>query len=129
MKSLKIKGKEKNLKIPGTIDEEALMKAKKMYEFDNVVTAPLHGFDSADDYYAKSSAINFIQDIKIPTLLVTAANDPFLSESCYDQTKFKASKHVYFEIPKFGGHVGFTSSGTNGTYWSESRAYEFLTQF
>ena len=127
LKSLKIKGKEKNKKLPGTINEEALMKAKNMYEFDNVVTAPLHGFDSADDYYAKCSARNFIQGIEIPTLLINAANDPFLSESCYDQTKFKASNNVYFEIPKFGGHVGVSSLRTNGTDWSESRAFEFLT--
>ncbi|WP_420582664.1 YheT family hydrolase [Reichenbachiella sp.] len=59
LKSLKIKGKAKNEKIPGSVDVDQLMKVENMYQFDNVVTAPLHGFDSADDYYAKCSARNF----------------------------------------------------------------------
>ena len=128
LKSLKIKGKAKNEKIPGSVDVDQLMKVENMYQFDNVVTAPLHGFDSADDYYAKCSARNFIEGIEIPTLLVNALNDPFLSESCFDQTKFESSKNVYFEMPKFGGHVGFSSNQNNGTFWSEDRAFRFINQ-
>lgn len=128
LKSLKAKGKAKNDKLPGSVDVEQLMKVENMYQFDNTVTAPLHGFDSADDYYAKCSARNFIEGIEIPTLLVNALNDPFLSKSCFEQTKFESSKNVYFEMPKFGGHVGFSSSGAGGTYWSEKRAFDFINQ-
>ncbi|WP_422360430.1 YheT family hydrolase [Reichenbachiella sp.] len=128
LKSLKVKGKAKNEKIPGSVDVDELMKVENMYQFDNVVTAPLHGFDSADDYYAKCSARNFIEGIEVPTLLVNALNDPFLSESCFDQTKFESSKNVYFEMPKFGGHVGFSSNKNNGTFWSEDRAFRFIDQ-
>lgn len=128
LKSLKEKGKAKNEKIPGSVDVDQLMKVENMYQFDNVVTAPLHGFDSADDYYAKCSARNFIEGIEIPTLLVNALNDPFLSESCFEQTKFESSKNVYFEMPKFGGHVGFSSNQNNGTFWSEDRAFRFINQ-
>lgn len=128
LKSLKIKGEAKNQKIPGSIDVPRLMKVKNMYEFDNAVTAPLHGFDSANDYYAKCSAQKFIEGIQIPTLVVNAANDPFLSESCFDKTKFESSKNVYFEMPKFGGHVGFSTFRSGGIYWSESRAYQFTAQ-
>lgn len=128
LKSLKIKGKAKNDKLPGAVNVSELMKVDNMYRFDHVVTAPLHGFDSADDYYAKCSARNFIEHIEVPTLLVNALNDPFLSESCFDETKFRSSKNVYFEMPKFGGHVGFSTLGQQGTYWSEDRAFDFINQ-
>lgn len=126
LKSLKAKVRAKNKKISGAIDVEVLAKVKSIYTFDDVITAPLHGFDSADDYYAKCSAQHYIEKIEIPTLLVNACNDPFLSKSCFEETKFRSSNHVYLEMPKFGGHVGFSAIG--GTYWSEDRAFEFIHQ-
>ncbi len=128
LKSLKLKVREKSRAYPEAFDLEELNQLKTIYEFDDVVTAPLGGFSGADDYYQKSSSIHFIPKIKIPTLVVNALNDPFLSNSCYDTTNFETSDNVYFEMPKFGGHVGFSKFGNEGHYWSEERAFEFISK-
>lgn len=102
--------------------------AKSVFEFDNLITAPIHGFKDANDYYEKCSSRNFISGIKIPTLVVNALNDPFLSESCYEASYFEASQCVFFETPSHGGHVGFSSYEKNGLYWSEKRALEWICE-
>lgn len=129
LKSLKEKVMSKAHMFDGTFDLKGIKRARSVYEFDNLLTAPLHGFGTADNYYQCCSSIRFVPNIKVPTLVVNAANDPFLSPSCYDTTNFETSEYVYFEIPKFGGHVGFSSSGTQGVYWSEERAWEFISKY
>jgi hypothetical protein len=57
---------------------------------------------------------------------VNAANDPFLSRDCYPADQLRTHKHVVFESPDFGGHVGFSQFSKNGLYWSEERALKFL---
>lgn len=98
-----------------------------LYQFDDWVTAPLHGFDNPEHYYRECSSINYIDKINIPTLVINAESDPFLSKKCYDPSYFQSSEHVYFEMPKFGGHVGFSGYSKNNTYWSEERALRFIT--
>ena len=78
------------------------------------------------DYYTRSSSINFIQQIKIPALVVNALNDPFLSEDCFPFERFKGHPHVTFEFPVRGGHVGFALFNEKGLYWSEMRALQFF---
>ena len=94
--------------------------------FDDRYTAPLHGFESAIDYYTRCSALNFLHAIHIPTLIVNAQNDPFLSAACYPAAALKDHPVVKFESPVFGGHVGFAQFRKNGLYWSEERALSFL---
>lgn len=129
LKSLKKKVlmKSASMKLP-KVDLDLVSKANSLYSFDDTVTAPLHGFSDAEDYYSKNSAMQFIENIQVPTLVLSALNDPFLSKSCFDQSKFKSSEQVYLEMPKFGGHVGFSQFGKNGEYWSETRAYDFISQ-
>ncbi|MGL1886480.1 MAG: alpha/beta fold hydrolase [Reichenbachiella sp.] len=129
LKSLKGKVEAKKHLINGSANVEAVLNSKSVFEFDDLLTAPLHGFVSAKNYYHKCSAINFIEGINIPTLVVNAESDPFLSKSCFPITKFETSKQVYFEMPKFGGHVGFSSSDIHGVYWSEKRAFDFVSQY
>jgi len=100
---------------------------KDLRTFDNIYTGPLHGFKNASDYYAKSSALFFIDDITTPTLVVNAINDPFLPNECYPTNQLKNHKHIWFETPVHGGHVGFMPSTKDGSYWSERRAYEFTS--
>lgn len=95
-------------------------------EFDDRITAPLHGFDNAAAYYAACSAKSFLKDIAIPTLIVNALNDPFLSEECLDPELAKGLEHVYLETPRQGGHCGFPGHRLNGPAWSEKRAMAFL---
>jgi len=118
---------EKRKMMPDILPHLESIKFESLYQFDDLVTAPLHGFNSADHYYTVNSSRYFIDKIEIPTLVVNAQNDPFLAPSCLDPSYFESSKHVYFEIPKFGGHVGFSSFGQQNVFWSEERALRFIT--
>jgi predicted alpha/beta-fold hydrolase len=95
---------------------------KTFKQFDDTYTAPLHGFRDAADFYSKSSCDQYLKSISVPALIVNAANDPFLTPECYpgDLT------NVYLEIPKRGGHVGFSLLNSEENYM-ERRAYEFLS--
>lgn len=92
--------------------------------WDGRFTAPLHGFKDAEDYYARSSSGPLIKNIRIPTLIVNAKNDPFLGAECYPEEQLNGHAYVRFEAPSRGGHVGFLR---NGRYVSEERALEFLS--
>lgn len=124
LKSLKKKVVDKS-KLISEINTEPLDRIKTLLEFDNVYTAPLHGFRDAVDYYDQCSAIRFLSNIKRPTLVVNALNDPFLSPDCYP-TNFANQPYLTFEYPNRGGHVGFSLFAKNGLYWSELRALHFI---
>ena len=94
--------------------------------FDNIYTAPAHGFTDAQDYYKKSSSLQFLPNIKTPVLILNAKNDSFLSKDCYPTDIASGSKNIFLETPKYGGHVGFHI--TNKLYYSEKRALEFINQ-
>jgi len=115
-------------KIMPELDISALPKVSTLIEFDDHFTAPLHGFNSALDYYHQCSAIRFVNAITTKTLIVNAQNDPFLSAECYPEVQLKNHAYVTFELPRHGGHVGFSQFNKNGLYWSEERAMNFLTQ-
>ena len=126
LKSLKGKVIQKSLMMPG-LDTRDIEKIHSLIEFDDRYTAPLHGFHHALDYYEKCSSIHFLDSITIPTLLISAKNDPFLSEECYPANQLKNHGFMKFESPRYGGHVGFAQFNRNGLYWSEERALSFLT--
>lgn len=99
---------------------------KTLTAFDERFTAPLHGFSSAKEYYQKCSLHTRLNEIKTPTLIVNAKNDPFISPSCYPISLCEKSSCVFLEIPKQGGHAGFMQDRLHGTYFSEIRALQFL---
>lgn len=115
-------------KVMRELDASGLEKAKTLQEFDDIFTGPIHGFKNALDYYAQSSSIKVVANITIPTLIVNAKNDPFLSAECYPESLLKGHAFVTFESPEHGGHVGFAQFDKNGLYWSEERALEFLSR-
>jgi hypothetical protein len=100
--------------------------AKNFTEFDNRFTAPIHGFKDALDYWEQSSSLQFFPDIHVPTLLVNAQDDSFLSAECFPFQMAKQHKFLHLESPKYGGHVGFSSFGEDGVFWSEKRALAFI---
>ncbi len=106
------------------LNVRGLDKIRSLIEFDNRYTAPLHGFKDAVDYYQQCSSIHFLPRIAVPTLLVNAKNDPFLSPQCYPETT--PSSSLTIEYPAFGGHVGFALFDKKGLYWSELRALDFV---
>lgn len=124
LKSLREKIERKSKQMPG-LDAHAIKTIKTLREFDDAYTGPLHGFRDAHDYYTRCSALGFMNTIQIPTLLINAWNDPFLSPSCFPAT-FSHHPFVQTEYPERGGHVGFAQFHKNGVYWSEQRALQFL---
>jgi predicted alpha/beta-fold hydrolase len=91
---------------PGLFDRERLLQARDLYEFDNVFTAPLHGFRNTDDYWARGSAKPHLHRIRIPALVLNARNDPFVPASCLP-AQHEVGAHVTLWHPPHGGHVGF----------------------
>ncbi|MFT4668602.1 MAG: putative alpha/beta-fold hydrolase [Flavobacteriaceae bacterium] len=122
---LRKKYKRKMSHFPDKMNLDTYKKIKTLIDFDNLYTAPAHGFNDAFDYYEKSSSIQFIENIKIPVLILSAKNDSFLSKECYPISLASQLKNVYLEIPNYGGHVGFHK--TNKEQYSELRAVDFLT--
>lgn len=124
MKSLRAKVKDKHRLFPDELDITGVEAMRTFSEFDDRFTAPLHGFADAEDYWKRSSCRRFLGGIAIPTLLVTANNDPILGPACYPFAEAEASPSFHLETPSGGGHVGF---GAGEEYWSEKRAAEFLS--
>jgi predicted alpha/beta-fold hydrolase len=108
LKTMKPKALQKLRQHPGLFDEEALNAVRTIYEFDNVFTAPLHGFRNTDDYWARASAKPRLNAIRVPTLLAHAHNDPFVPAWSLPAQR-EVGSHVTLWQPKHGGHVGFAS--------------------
>ncbi len=128
LRTLKEKVILKSQAHPGQMPIDALKNIKTLADFDDYFTGPLHGFADAQEYYEVNSSIFFLDQIKIPTLILNAQNDPFLSENCYPNELAESLDQVFFEYPKHGGHVGFTPKDSNHSYYSEQRAIEFITK-
>ena len=95
-----------------------------LWSFDDKVTAPLHGFESAEDYYNKCSSLQFLTDINTPTLLVQSYNDPIIPPHALPRNE-EMSEHIRIDLSKSGGHVGFASASDR--YWLENHIIRFLT--
>ncbi|NRR29222.1 alpha/beta hydrolase [Oxalobacteraceae bacterium] len=124
LQTLKPKCVLKHQQYPGLFDLDALHAVRDLRGFDNVVTAPLHGFRDADDYYERSSAKHVLGDITVPTLVLNARNDPFLPGQHLPR---HASPRVVLDYPEQGGHVGFVAGGLPGrSNWLPQRMIHFL---
>jgi predicted alpha/beta-fold hydrolase len=126
LREMRAKIRAKKQMFPDLLDLTGLRRIRTFQQFDDRYTAPIHGFRDAADYWARNSCRQFLPQIRLPTLLVNAANDPFLGPACYPVTEAAASRFFHFETPATGGHVGFEAFGNGGEYWSETRAAEFL---
>ena len=126
--TLKQKVLDKSKEFPDSfIDKEKIQNATNFYDYDNLYTAPAHGFANALDYWSKCSSKQFIPEIKIPTLLVTAKDDPFLSDSCFPIREALDNNYFTLEMTKYGGHVGFNDKFlTKEGLWLENRIANFL---
>jgi len=108
-------------------DRRALYAIKTFRDFDEAVTAPLHGFTGAEDYYARASCRRFLIHIRVPTLLLQAADDPFLMPGTVPRPE-ELSDAVRLELSAHGGHVGFISGGLPWAprFWLNGRLQAFL---
>ncbi|WP_166964268.1 YheT family hydrolase [Yeosuana marina] len=105
---------------------DALNSIKTLYDFDNVYTAKAHGFKDGLDYYTQCSCLQFLPNIKVPSLIINALNDSFLSPECYPVKEAKQNENLFLEMPKHGGHAGFIDK--KNVYYNEKRALEFVKQ-
>jgi predicted alpha/beta-fold hydrolase len=122
--TMKSKSLQKLQQFPHLFDREQMLRARDLYAFDNIVTAPLHGYRDTDDYWDRASAKHVLNDITLPTLVLNAQNDPFLPPNYLPR---QASPHVTLEYPREGGHVGFATGAPPGRLdWLPQRIMQFL---
>ena len=113
LRSMKPRALAKLAQHPGLFDRDRLLAARDLYEFDNVFTAPLHGFKNTEDYWARCSAKPLLHTIRIPALLLNARNDPFVPASCLP-AQHEVGDRVTLWQPAHGGHVGFPAGAPPG---------------
>ncbi|TDM06805.1 MAG: alpha/beta hydrolase [Ideonella sp. MAG2] len=107
LRSMKPKALAKWQQHPGLFDRERLRAARDLYEFDNLFTAPLHGFKNTEDYWARASAKPHLERLRLPALVLNARNDPFVPAACLPTASEVGSPYVRLWQPESGGHVGF----------------------
>jgi len=130
LKSMKESVRRKFDRHTAAFSWELAMNATTFAEFDDAVTAPLHGFDGGRDYYTKCSASRFLNQIAKPTLIINALDDPFMTPDVLPR-RDRLSEHVILEISEAGGHVGFIEGGTpwRPKYYLPPRILQFLTPY
>ena len=126
LKKMIIRIKQKAKQFPEIIDTSGVDGITTFTEYDIRYTAPLNGCKNPAEFYRKASTKEYLHEIDIPTLLLIAENDPFMPPSCYPYEA--AHNHTFFhlEVPKRGGHVGFTIRSLKHS-WMEARALEFIS--
>jgi uncharacterized protein len=125
LKTMKRKSLEKLAVHPGIFRPEIAQAATTLREFDNEVTAPLHGFRDTDDYWTRASAKPVLGSVRVPSLVLNALNDPFLPASALP-TIDQVSRDVHLEFPRHGGHVGFLQGFPGNGRWMAKRVMQFL---
>lgn len=115
-------------RFPGTLDVAAVRTATSMHAFDDVVTAPLHGFGGAEDYWQRASSKPWLGGIAVSTLVLNARNDPFIPASSLPGAE-SVSRTVTLEQPAHGGHAGFAMSPFPGSLeWLPNRLLQFFAR-
>jgi predicted alpha/beta-fold hydrolase len=118
----------KALLFPDRLDVRTSHRIRTLREFDNLYTAPIHGFRDAEEYWEKSSSRRYLEGIRVPVLLLNARDDPFLTRESLPYAEAEKNPKLFLEAPKSGGHVGFIDLASNFRRWHESRSLEFLEQ-
>jgi predicted alpha/beta-fold hydrolase len=121
LRTLKRKSLLKQEKFPQALDAKRVRSARTLFDFDDAVTSIVHGFRDAPDYYAQSSSGRFVQNVRIPLLLLSAKDDPFIPPESIPKA---VPPNVTLEVHERGGHLGFVESPPG--FYAERRAIEFL---
>lgn len=109
---------------PDRLTKNEIQACKNLLDIDDLYTSRAHDFENALDYYQQNSSKAFLNNINIPTLLINAKNDGFLSPDCYPVSIAEKSEHFHLEIPDYGGHVGFIQK--KSITYNEERALHFI---
>jgi len=116
--------REKQQLFPGKISDADIKRIKTLKDFDNVYTSQAHNFKDALDYYEQCSSLQFLPNIKVPSLIINAKDDSFLGPECYPVKETDNNSKLYLETPNYGGHVGFW--GKNNITYTEKQALSFF---
>ena len=126
LKTMKAAALQKLVIHPGIFDGDKVRAARSLRDFDNLVTAPLHGYRDTDDYWRRASAKPGLADVQVPTLIINARNDPFLPAHALPRES-EVSQAVKLHFPEYGGHVGFMSGPFPGKFaWMPERVFHFF---
>jgi len=123
LRTLNAKMQEKRARFSRAVPN---VKARSLREFDEIYTAPFHGFSGAEDYWAKSSGRPFLGRISVRSLLLNAGDDPFLAGESFPWGEARTSLHFSLEVPAHGGHLGFVEWKGGFQRWWAGRMVEFL---
>ncbi len=128
VRNLKARLRRKATAWPGKFDLTPLGRIWTIRSFDEAYTAPLHGFKGASDYYYRASALRIAASVKVPLLILTAADDPFVPPSQFEDPAIKNNPNITVRVERHGGHCGFVGKSDDGKdlYWAETTAIEFL---
>ena len=130
MYAIKFKGnllgklRQKQHMVPDKISDNDIKSIKTLKDFDDIYTSQAHGFEDALDYYKKSSSLQFLPHIQVPSLIINAKDDSFLGPECYPIKETDRNNKLFLEMPSYGGHVGFW--GKNNITYTEKRALAFF---
>ncbi len=127
IRTLKRKLYERQELFPDQLKIEDIKACNSLIDIDNIYTSKAHGYIDAMDYYMKCSCLQFLPNIKVPTLVLNAKNDSFLGANCYPIKEAKENPNSFLETPKYGGHVGFYLP--SGTYYHEYRVAQFFKKY
>jgi predicted alpha/beta-fold hydrolase len=125
-KHLVAKLKAKQPRFPDLLPDREIDMIKTLKDFDDIYTSRAHGFADALDYYTKCSSKQFLEGIRVKTLIVNAQNDSFLGPECYPVEEARANGQIFLEMPHYGGHVGFYDTGNIA--YTEKRALKFFDE-
>lgn len=127
--SLKTRMRRKVALWPGSFDLTPLSRIRTIREFDEIYTAPHHGFAGASDYYFRASALRVASRIGVPALVLSATDDPFVPASQFRDPAVRDNPHVTVRVEPHGGHCGFVSASSGDAgYWAETTAVAFLAR-
>lgn len=128
LRTLKAKALQKARQHPGLVDVNRTRACKNLYEFDNCVTAPVHGFRDTEHYWSSQGCGQFLARIRRPTLLIGACDDPFNPRETLPRESAERSDYLYPLFTERGGHVGFVSDASplRPRYWAEEQVVRFF---
>lgn len=130
LRSLKVRMRRKAQLFPGIFDPDRIDRVRSLREFDDLVTGPFWGFGDSRGYYAQASSRPLLRHVRVPSLLITAQDDPFIPYAPFTDPEIAGNKNLLLLAPRHGGHVGFfarrrSSDSYEDHYWAEARAVEF----
>ena len=127
VRGLKARMRRKAAAHPGRFPIERLPKVRTVREFDEYFTAPHFSFEGADDYYFRASAMRVVERIRLPALIITAADDPFVPAELFRDPRLRVNPHINVIVTEHGGHCGFATEGRgeDDGYWAENQIVDF----